>query len=69
MSKITLAPMLVQYLVGLCCLRWDQDAIDVTIGDMVLDAAADKDRDVDVTVTVAETDGTKTCVQSVRSET
>ena len=54
-----LAPMLVQYLVGLCCLRWDPSAVDLTIGDMVRDAAADKDRDVDVTVTVAEADGTR----------
>jgi len=46
--------MLVQYLVGLCCLRWNSDAIDVTIGDMVLDEATNKERDVDVTVTVTE---------------
>ena len=46
--------MLVQYLVGLCCLKWDPDAVDVTIGDMVYDAGADKDRDVDVTVTIKE---------------
>jgi hypothetical protein len=49
-----LTPMLVQYLVGLCCLQWDPEAVDVTIGDMVLDAAAEKERDVDVTVTVSE---------------
>jgi hypothetical protein len=46
--------MLVQYLVGLCCLQWDREAIDVTIGDMVLDTAADKERDVDITVTVVQ---------------
>jgi hypothetical protein len=46
--------MLVQYLVGLCCLRWDPDAVDVTIGDMVYDVGAEKERDVDVTVTVSE---------------
>jgi len=34
-------------------------AVDVTIGDMVRDAATDKNRDVDVTVTVAEADGTR----------
>jgi len=44
--------MLVQYLVGLCCLKWSPDAVDVTLGDMVLDPAAGKERDVDVTVTV-----------------
>ena len=47
MSDLT--PMLLQYLVGLCCLRWDPGAVDVTIGDMVLDTAAGKERDVDVT--------------------
>jgi hypothetical protein len=52
-----LTPMLVQYLVGLCCLRWDPEAIDIIIGDMVLDKAAGKERDVDVTVTVAESEG------------
>lgn len=46
--------MLVQYLVGLCCLKWDPAAIDVTIGDMVLDPCAEKERDVDITVTVSE---------------
>jgi hypothetical protein len=58
MSAIPLAPMLVQYLVGLCCLKWDPDAIDVTIGDMVVDTAAGKERDVDVTVTVTESGST-----------
>lgn len=46
--------MLVQYLVGLCCLKRHPDAVDVTIGDMVLDQAAGKQRDVDVTVTISE---------------
>lgn len=58
MEVSILTPMLVQYLVGLCCLRWDPDAIDITIGDMVPDvAAAGKKRDVDVTVTIAEDPG------------
>ena len=52
-----LTPMMVQYLVGLCCLRHDRDAIDVTIGDMVMDDAAGKERDVDVTVTLTGNDG------------
>jgi hypothetical protein len=56
-AKFDLSPMLVQYLVGLCCLQWDQEAVDVTIGDMVLDTAAGKERDVDVTVTVMEPGG------------
>ena len=54
MANHSLSPMLVQYLVGLCCLKWDPDAVDVTIGDMVYDAGADKERDVDVTVTIKE---------------
>lgn len=53
MSKIPISPMLVQYLVGLCCLRWHPNDVTVTIGDMVVDAAAGKARDVDVTVTAA----------------
>jgi hypothetical protein len=54
MTSPPLSPMLVQYLVGLCCLRWDPDAVDVTIGDMVYDASAKKERDIDVTVIVSE---------------
>jgi len=49
--------MLTQYLVGLCCLRHSPDAVDVTVGDLVLDKAAKKYRDVDITVTVADPDG------------
>ena len=52
-----LTPMMVQYLVGLCCLRHDPETVDVTIGDMVLDEAAAKERDVDVTVTITDSDG------------
>lgn len=52
-----LTPMMVQYLVGLCCLRHDPEAIDVTIGDMVMDDAAGKERDVDVTVTLTGDNG------------
>jgi len=53
-SKLPLSPMLVQYLVGLCCLKWHPDAVNVTLGNMVLDEAVDKPRDVDITVTVTE---------------
>ena len=59
MTTLNLSPMLVQYLVGLCCLKWDPDAVEVTIGNWVLDEAADKERDVDITVTVADADGQK----------
>lgn len=52
-----LTPMVVQYLVGLCSLRHDTDAIDVTLGDMVMDVAAGKERDVDVTVTIRAESG------------
>ena len=51
------SPMLVQYLVGLCCLRHDPAAVEVTIGDMVLDEAAEKERDVDITVTIMGDNG------------
>jgi hypothetical protein len=54
---IMLTPMLVQYVVALCCLRRNPDAVDITIGDMVLDNAAGKKRDVDVTITLREPDG------------
>jgi hypothetical protein len=53
-----LTPMLVQYLVGLCCLCRNPDAVDVTVGDFVLDVAANKTRDVDITVTLHEDNGT-----------
>lgn len=35
-----LTPMVVQYVVGLCCLRRNPDAVDVTVGDLVLDEKA-----------------------------
>jgi hypothetical protein len=44
--------MFVQYLVGLCCVRATPSAVEVVVGDMVMDTAANKKRDVDVTVTV-----------------
>jgi hypothetical protein len=49
--------MLVQYLVGLCCLRRNPSAVDITLGDLVLDGGAGKERDVDVTVTLEESPG------------
>jgi Restriction endonuclease len=52
-----LTPMLVQYLVGLCCLRRNPSAVNITLGDMVLDPAAGKERDVDITVTLEESPG------------
>ncbi len=54
MSKFPLSPMLVQYLVGLCCLKSHPEAVDVILGDMVSDPAAGKKRDVDVTVTISK---------------
>ena len=44
--------MLVQYLVGLCCLRANPDAVRVELGDLVIDDVVGKKRDVDVTVTL-----------------
>jgi hypothetical protein len=49
-----------QYLVGLCCLRCEPDAVEMTLGDRVRDAVAESDRDVDVTITVTETSGERT---------
>src|SRR5258708_10247599 len=46
--------MLVQYLVGLCCLRRNPEAVQVELGSLVIDEASGKERDVDVTVTVRD---------------
>jgi hypothetical protein len=46
--------MMIQYLVGLCCLRRDPQAIEIMVGDMIFDEAAEKERDVDVTVTIVD---------------
>jgi hypothetical protein len=43
--------MLVQYLVGLLCVKANPDSIEITLGDQVVDPTIDKKRDVDVTVT------------------
>jgi len=55
--EVTLTPMTVQYLVGLCCVRRNPDAVEIILGDMVMDVAPLKERDVDVTVTLQEEDG------------
>lgn len=47
-----LTPMFVQYLVGLCCVRASPSAVEVIVGDMIMDTAAGKKRDVDITVMV-----------------
>jgi hypothetical protein len=52
-----LTHMLVQYVVGLCCQRTNPDAVQVELGDLVLDDASGKKRDVDVTVTVRDETG------------
>ena len=52
-----LTPMMVQYLVGLCCLQHDPEAINIILGDMVYDSAANKKRDVDVTITINDASG------------
>lgn len=57
--------MIVQYLVGLCCLRHEPDAVEITVGDMVFDNAACKERDVDVTVKVQNEDGTVAAFKAV----
>ncbi|MGH8778811.1 hypothetical protein [Paraburkholderia sp.] len=57
-------PMMVQYLVGLCCFRRELQAIEIIVGDMVFDEAAEKERDVDVTVTIADEDGVVTAFKA-----
>jgi Restriction endonuclease len=52
-----LTHMLVQYLVGPCCLRRNPDAVQVELGALVTDEASGKERDVDVTVTVRDDSG------------
>ena len=49
--------MLVQNLVGLCCMRANPDAVQVELGDLILDDVLGKKRDVDVTVTIRNGDG------------
>jgi hypothetical protein len=57
-EKLPLSPMLVQYLVGLCTLKWGAAAsINAVLGDMVYDEGTDSHRDVDVTVTLNTPDG------------
>jgi hypothetical protein len=55
-----MAPMHFQLLVGLCCLRHEPDAVEMTIGDRVWDSDAESHRDVDVTIVVSETEGKRT---------
>lgn len=50
--------MQIQYVVGLCCLRRNPDTVDITVDDLVQDAAAERPRDVDITVSLHEADGT-----------
>jgi hypothetical protein len=57
-----LTPMQVQYLVGLCCLRRNPEAVDVTLGAWIHDDSIQEDRDVDVTVTVTSDDGRREAV-------
>lgn len=52
-----LTPMMIQYLVGLCCLKHDPNAINITLGDMVYDEGAEEKRDVDITVTIEDKSG------------
>jgi hypothetical protein len=63
-EKLPLSPMLVQYLAGLCVLKWGAAASvkEVVLGDMVLDEASGTRRDVDVTVTLNTPDGVYTFI-------
>jgi hypothetical protein len=57
--------MELQYLVGLCCLRRNPEAVKIVLGDMVHDDAAGKARDVDVTITLDELDGTRRAFKAI----
>ena len=46
-----------QYLVGLCCLRAHPDAVEMVLGDRVLDSASESSRDVDVTISFSDGNG------------
>jgi hypothetical protein len=48
-----LTPMLVQYRVGLLCVKANPDSIEITLGDQVVDPTTNDPRDVDVTVTAS----------------
>ena len=60
-----ITPMMIQYLVGLCCLRHNPDAVNITLGDFVYDEAAQKERDVDVTITLQGKNGSVTSFKAV----
>ena len=51
-----LTPTDVHYLVGLMTMSAEPDGVEVELGSMVADAAAEEDRDVDVTVTARSLD-------------
>jgi len=60
-----MTPMELQYLVGLCCLRRNPQAVEIVLGDMVLDEASNKPRDVDVTVRLTAEGGAVTAFQAI----
>ena len=53
-----LKPTDIHYLVGLLTVVSDKDAVEIELGTMVWDQAAEKTRDIDVTVTYKLPDGT-----------
>ncbi|CAB3773917.1 MULTISPECIES: hypothetical protein [Burkholderia] len=57
-------PMMVQYLVGLCCFRHEPQAVEIIVGDTVFDEIAERERDVDVTVTIADENGVVTAFKA-----
>lgn len=60
-----LIPTDVHYLVGLLTLVSTPEDVEITLGDMVYDPAADEKRDVDVTVTYREADGSVSVFKGV----
>jgi hypothetical protein len=55
----------IHYLVGLLSLSFGSENVDVTLGDMVDDVAADEPRDVDITVTTRAKDGRVTAYHGI----
>jgi hypothetical protein len=59
-----MTPMQLQYLIGLCCLKNNPDAVEITVGDLVLDNTIEDTRDVDITVTFEDVKGIKTAFKA-----
>lgn len=59
---------LVQYIVGLCCIRHRPESVEIVLGDMVQDESAEEARDVDVTILVPESDGARSALSAYEAK-